>query len=155
MTERLFSFDPGGPHVGIAMWELRGERWRCTQARECLPEEFGDYVRRFIDGGLVTAVAYEVFRLGGGREAMQQRGSTFPTVECIGLARHHCRWAGVEFRGVERGVRKATLTRMKAIGWQFPRGVSGHVRDAIAVGAAALGWRAADHFEGDGIATRN
>lgn len=147
----LLSIDPGAPHVGAALWVEYDGRWVCRRARELTPEEYGDLIRDFCDNRKVELVAYETFRLGGGQEALQQKGSTFGTVECIGLARHFCRWNGIGFIPIERGVRRATLMRMKAVRWGFPRGASDHVRDAIAVGASALNWRAADHHDGDGV----
>lgn len=153
MTERLLAIDPGDPHVGLAMWqrETPDDRWVCTQAKEVTPDEFRDIVQRFTSQRLVGRVGYEVFRLAGGQEAAQQKGSTFKTVEVIGIARGYCESAGISFDGCERGERRATLKRMRAIGWRFPPGSPTHVKDAIAVGATLLGWRAANHVEGDGV----
>lgn len=153
VIQRLASFDPGWPHCGTAIWEYRGGRWVCTAAREVDPERFADSLHALLIAGKLTRVAYEVFRLGGGQEAMQQLGSTFGTVEVIGQARLLCRWHGIEMEPIERGVRRATLTRMKAVKWGFPRGSPTHVKDAIAVGASALDWRAANHEPGDGVRT--
>lgn len=157
MPKRLFSFDPGAPHVGIAMWEYSETegRWVCFQAKECTPDEFEAYCKRFTERGLISAMAYEIYRLGGGEEAARQLGSTFPTVECIGIAKHYCRLHGIPITGCERGERRATLKRMRAVGWKFPRGSSDHVKDAIAVGATILEWRAANHIEGDGVRPRS
>lgn len=149
---KLLSVDPGDPHVGVALWVRSGprDRWRCTRAREMLPEAYADSVVKIIDGCQVDAVAMEAFRLGGGQEAMYQKGSSFGMVELIGLTRHHCRWVGMPFVLVPRDQRSNTLKRMKTVKWGFPRGAGGHVWDAIAVGARVLGWSAADHVEGDG-----
>lgn len=153
MTERLLSFDPGDPHVGLAMWQYSEteERWICTQAKEVEPVEFRAVVKRLTGRHLVDRVAYEIFRMTGGQEAMYQKGSTFKTVEVIGAARDYCDTAGVPLIGCERGERRATLKRMRAIGWRFPPGSPAHVKDAIAVGATVLQWRAVDHIEGDGV----
>lgn len=148
----LLSIDPGDPHVGVALWvENDDGRWRCRRAREMTPVEFADALEQLLSGGKIQRVAYEVFALGGGQEALYQKGSTFGTVEVIGTARTLCRWHGIEMEPVSRARRKSTLTRMKAVRWKFPPGAPTHVKDAIAVGATALDWRAASHVAGDGV----
>lgn len=150
-VDRLLSVDPGSVHVGVALWELHSNRWRCVSAKEVTPDEYADLIRRTVGQNTIGRVAYEVFRLTGGDEAARQRGSTFGMVELIGLTRHFCRWHGATIEGFERGNRKSALTRMKAVGWRFPRRVADHVLDAIAVGACATDWSAADHVPGDGM----
>lgn len=154
MAERLLAFDPGDPHVGVSLWHRPdGGRWECLKAKEMTPDQFADLIFDVTANGRITAMAYEIFRLGGGQEALRQQGSTFGTVELIGLARHHARWASIDFQGFERGNRASALKRMKAVRWQFPRGCSDHVRDACAVGACYTRWTANDHFDGDGVRT--
>lgn len=148
---RLASVDPGDPHVGTAVWELHDGLWMCVSAKEVTPERFADSLNKLLARGMFDRVAYEAFRLGGGQEALMQRGSVMPAAETIGQLKLLCRWYGILPEPVERDPRKATLTRMKAVKWAFPRGCGNHVRDAIAVGAHATGWRAADHVPGDGV----
>lgn len=151
---RLLSVDPGSVHVGVAIWEYDESvgRWFCDVAREVDPVRYADkVVGGLIDQGKIDRIAIEAFHLGGGQEALYQKGSSFGMVELIGLTRHHARWIGVTFEEVTRSQRKGALTRMKAIGWRFPVGSPTHVKDAIAVGAVVLEWRAANHVEGDGV----
>lgn len=147
----LLSFDPGDPHVGVALWVQTGDRWICRRAREHTPNEFIDILRRLLAEAKIQRVAYEVFALGGEQEAMMQKGSTFGMVEVIGSARHECRLYDIDLEPVQRSRRKSALTRMRAVGWKFPRGAPSHVKDAIAVGAVVLDWRAVDHIPGDGV----
>lgn len=159
MTERLLSFDPGDPHVGWAIWELLpdqlsfGERWKCMQAGELTPEGFIDMLRDELelnDVNPFTRVAGEEFKLFAD-VAMQQTGSSFGTVEVIGAARHLCRWANMPFELVTPSNRDACFTKMKAVGYRFPKDAAGHAKSAICVGAVATGWRAVKHYEGDGV----
>lgn len=149
--QRLLAIDPGDPHVGLAFWQLVGGRWRCEKAREVTPERYADALYAMFNKDQLHRIACEKFQLGGGQEALRQAGSTFGTVECIGWARHLCRLHDVPFELVTRSQRANAVKRMKAIGWRFPRGASDHIRDAIAVGAFATGWRASNHIEGDGV----
>lgn len=143
------SFDPGSTHVGLALWELSGGRWYCQKAKEVTPERFADVLVLALNQGKLSRVAGESFNLQSDK-ALQQIGSSFGTVECIGLARHECRWHGIELEEITPAVRKGAYKRMRAVQWRFPVGVPDHVWSAICVGACATGWSARNHFEGDG-----
>lgn len=147
----LLAVDPGAPHCGVAIWHDLSGQWQCRQALELTPDEYQDRLRTYLERSKLDRLAYEEYRLGSGREAAFQRGSTLGVVEVIGATKALCREFDIEPEPVQRARRKAALRRMRAIGYRFPVGCSDHVRDAVAVGAVAVDWRAIEHLDGDGV----
>lgn len=152
----LLSVDPGSVHCGYAFWKddedvLTGtRRWKCHEAYELGPDEFLDRAKTYLENKWFDRVAVEEFRLQGNK-ALAQTGSSFGTVEVIGVLRHLCRWNNVPFELITPLARDAAFIKMKAIGYRFPKDGPGHTKSAICVGAVATGWRALEHFEGDGV----
>lgn len=152
----LLSVDPGSVHTAWAIWEMRadpatnGARWKCIEAHELTPEPFLDLARYWIQNRVYDRVAVEEFKLQADK-ALQQTGSTFGTVEVIGTLRSLCRWNDVPFEIVTALARDGAFTKMRAVKYRFPRDRDGHMKAAISVGAVATGWRAINHFEGDGV----
>lgn len=152
----LLSIDPGSVHTAYAMWELRadvatnGTRWKCQEAHETTPDDFLDMFKVWTAEHVYDHVAIEAFFLQGDK-ALAQTGSSFGTVEVIGVVRHLCRWAGVPLTLVRPLVRAAAFKRMRAVKYRFPRDGAGHMKAAICVGAVATDWRAINHFPGDGV----
>lgn len=152
----MLSFDPGSVHCGVAIWVNRPDqitadyRWKCQDAWEAAtPEEFIDSVKSQLEAKLIDRVAGEAFFLQKDK-ALAQTGSSFGTVEVIGVVRHLCRWNSVPFQLVRPLERDACFIKMQAVKYRFPKG-SDHVKSAVCVGAMATGWRALNHFEGDGV----
>lgn len=147
---KLLSIDPGSEHSAWAVWELQGERWKCRECYELKPDGFLDLARGWIEKHEFNRVAIEEFKLFGDK-ALAQTGSKFGTVEVIGVVRHLCRWNDVPFEEVTSLARDAALIKMKAVKYKFVRDKFDHKRAAVCVGAVATGWRAVNHFEGDGV----
>lgn len=151
----LLSIDPGSAHCAWAIWELQpdriteGTRWKCIYAAELGPEEFLDNAKRWISGREFAQVAIEAFFLQSDK-ALAQIGSSFGTVEVIGVVRHLCRWNSVPFETVTSSARDAAFIKMKTVKYKFPKDRAGHMKSAICVGAVATGWRATNHRVGDG-----
>lgn len=153
----IVSIDPG-QHVGFAVWREGTDspdgQPRCVWATEFTPPQAEDWLwsrliarPRGLVGEAIRAVYMEEFRLRGGRAALQQQGSDFPASQLIGAVRLMTRMHShpVEFGLITPGVRAAALERATALGIVWPsHGHGGHAKDAVAVGIAALGLRAAD-----------
>lgn len=152
----LLSIDPGAVHTAYAVWELHadqatnGTRWKCMEAHETTPDNFLDQFREWVDLHKYDRVAIEEFRLHGNK-ALQQTGSSFGTVEVIGVVRHLCRWADVPLQIIRPLDRDVAFTKMKALHYNFPKDRLGHMKAAICVGAVATEWRAINHSVGDGV----
>jgi hypothetical protein len=132
VTRTAFSVDPGGAHVGLALWHEDGDRWVLDTVDELTPDFYLEWVEsslRHYDLG-----AIEIFRLGSPREAMAQRGSDFPTVELIGVTKTAATRARVELLLTDRTKKKSALARIavRAPGGRVP-GRNQHCRDAVSV----------------------
>lgn len=115
----------------------------CNWAAEWHHEQTADY---FLSGDFAEAgydlTIVEGFWLLPGKGALMQAGSTFPTVELIGIARHVCRRLGVPFLTVTPMNRSATRKRMVAYK-KYERvsfGHGDHALDAEAVVVAGMKW---------------
>lgn len=152
----LLSVDPGAVHCGYAFWKdgidsITGElRWKCHEAYELGPDAFLDRARMYIENKWFDRVVAEEFRLQRDK-ALAQTGSSFGTVEVIGVLRHLCRWNNVPFETVTSLARDAAFIKMKAVKYRFPKDPDGHMKSAVCVGAVATGWRALNHYVGDGV----
>lgn len=152
----LLSIDPGSAHCAYAIWELQGDpetdgtRWKCQEAFETGPDNFLDQFRDWVDLHKYDRVAIEEFRLQADK-AKQQTGSSFGTVEVIGVVRHLCRWADTPLQIIRPLDRAVAFTKMKAVRYKFPKDRLGHMKAAICVGAVATEWRAINFREGDGV----
>lgn len=143
----LLAFDPGGVHVGVSAWSLRGEYWVPEWSVERTWLDSTRAVLNWLndDVRIADVIAYETFRLRGGTTALAQTGKTFPEVELIGVIRAVTDRLGVPLVGVEPSNRAAAVKRATALGYKWrARGNGGHARDAEAVAICALDLRAMD-----------
>lgn len=126
---------PGDVHVGVCYWVGKEAQW----AREFRPEEFVDWLIGKMSAGEIKAVIYEVFLLYNNK-AIQQTGSTFGTVELIGVMRHLCRRAEVPFHGYQASVHKSLYKNLdyrppkKGLRDWVSYGHGAHTKDAECVG---------------------
>lgn len=139
---RVLAIDPGDPHVGVAIWYGEGESWTLDSAVEMLPDQALDYEWNQCYRGVVTEVAYERFRLRGGIGALQLAGSELEVVQVIGVIKWIAKRFDIPVHGYTNSDRSAALVRMRSRGFSFPKKAGGHGRDAAAVGAVHIGWRA-------------
>lgn len=127
----ILAVDPGGSHVGVAVF--RGER--CIDVTELDPQVFLEELswRR----GIETVVCEE-FRLRRSA-ALSLVGSTLPTVELIGILRHYCRVYDIAFVTQPATIKRPTAAQMRRRGVEslaLRRHAGGHARDA-----ELHGWR--------------
>ena len=94
MIERICAVDPGGEHVGVAIFARGADsNWRCQRAAEYTPADFEDWFSQEITYGEFRVVVVEEFRLYPDK-ARAQTGSTMPTAELIGVIKYVVRMFG-------------------------------------------------------------
>jgi hypothetical protein len=117
----MVSVDPGGVHVGVAVFEGHHGTWRCVYACEMSPDEFSDWLANSFAMGRIDILVYERFILERER-AGTQVGSEMETSQLIGVIRwlwRHCRdsnrWPGgpVELVGQTNKIKRPTLAVLK------------------------------------------
>lgn len=117
----MVSVDPGGVHVGVAIFEGREGVWTCVYACEMEPDEFSDWLANALAVGRIDVLVYERFILERER-AGTQVGSEMETSQLIGVIRwlwRHCqhdnRWPGgpVELVGQTNKIKRPTTAVLR------------------------------------------
>lgn len=99
-TRMMVSVDPGGVHVGVAMWtyDADGGGWGCDHAQEMTVPEFIEFLERQFAAGSVATVVYESWQLYADK-AQEQVGSELEVVQLIGVIKHLASRAPVPWPG--------------------------------------------------------
>lgn len=125
----ILAVDPGGSHVGVAIF--RGER--CIDAFEVTPDELvNELFWRGTTLRHTETIVCEEFRLRRSA-ALSLVGSTLPTVELIGVLRHYCRVYGIAFVTQPATIKRPTAAQLRHRGVEslaLRRRAGGHARDA-------------------------
>lgn len=88
----LVAVDPGGVHVGVAVFRKRTSGWRCIWAGEMTPVLFEDWLTDKLDSGDIDVLVVEEWKLFADKAA-QQIGSHMETSQLIGSIKYICRRA--------------------------------------------------------------
>ena len=113
----VLAIDPGET-VGIAVFTEKG---KALKVEEIPSDEFFDRLADYTPGKLTTVVV-EDYRLRQGKQ-MQQTGSRFETVQCIGAARLFARIHGLDFHRQSPQILTVTAKHMRIhVG-------TGHIQD--------------------------
>lgn len=123
-VSRWLGVDPGTAHCGMSLWNDGA----CTFAAESTPGYYADFILDHV--AAFDTVYIEDYTPDGGFGS----GGSARTLELIGLTRHACRRAGVEFVAVTRRDRAASQKRAKAAGFRVP---NDHAFSSVAVVVAA------------------
>lgn len=95
---RLVAVDPGGVHVGVALFGFDGQAWSCLWAGEMQPEEFEDWLSEHMVHSGIDILVVEEWQLFGDK-ALEQTGSDMPTSQLIGVIRYiHRHMKGTQAR---------------------------------------------------------
>jgi hypothetical protein len=113
----VLAIDPGET-VGVAVFTERG---KAITLNEYPSDEFFDRLAEYQPGKLTTVVV-EDYRLRQGKQ-MQQTGSRFETVQCIGAARLFALIHGLDFHRQSPQILTVTAKHMHI---HLP---SGHIQD--------------------------
>lgn len=84
---RLVAVDPGGVHVGVAVFGCNNSGWSCFWAGEMQPEEFEDWLSEHMVHSGIDILVVEQFTLYADK-AMEQTGSDMPTSQLIGAIKY-------------------------------------------------------------------
>jgi hypothetical protein len=127
---QFYSVDPGEEHVGIACFDRApGKSWSVIWAHTFPPEPALDKLVQWIDGGGVQMMLAEQWRVYPGLAEW----SECRTAEVIGVLRHHCRWAGVQFETIPARAKKPARAFCRRKGVPLI-GDTDHARDAELIG---------------------
>lgn len=85
MRKMLF-IDPGGVHVGHAVFSLTKDGWVCTNTYETTPELAEEQIELALLNNTYNVICYERFKLFG-HLALSQIGSEFRASQLIGVIR--------------------------------------------------------------------
>ena len=107
------SVDPGGVHVGVAVWEWADSGWVCAIAIERSPLEFERELVDALDRDMVGTIVVEDFRLDGGL-ASKLAGSRMETSKLIGVIEYLGRWASVPVVLQDRQIKTPTRSILRA-----------------------------------------
>lgn len=124
----LIAVDPGGT-VGYATYPLIGGRFEtlAVAAGQAPVNDFLDWARDSISSD--SLVVCERFTITA-NTAKLTAGGAHDTLDCIGVLKHLCRWAGARFELQASGQAKNFVTdsQLKTLGLWVPS--QDHARDA-------------------------
>lgn len=139
MTETpsyIVSVDPGGIHVGVAVFERVEGSWVCRRATEMTPREFEDWLAETLHIVEHTLIVEE-WRLFADR-AKEQTGSAMETSQLIGVIKYIHRKAAPPNNDIvwqqptiKHPTRSVLNSRNVEITDKIDRGYSDHAIDAI------------------------
>lgn len=86
---RLVSVDPGGEHVGVAVFGKNTRRggWECLSAIEMTPIQFEDWLSEHMALSTLDILVVEEWKLFGSK-ALAQTGSAMETPQLIGVIKY-------------------------------------------------------------------
>ncbi len=151
-TRLMVSVDPGGEHVGVAMWSYEADLggWGCDYAAEMNPEEFVLFLEAQFKAGGTATIVYESWQLYADK-AQQQVGSDLEVVQLIGVIKYLASRAPVPWPGKKvqifkqqaaiKTATRAVLQRKKvvSVAKRLGKDPDGHAFDAELHGYHFLG----------------
>jgi hypothetical protein len=94
--EMLVAVDPGGVHVGVAVFKKKQRGWTCDWAGEMTPVLFEDWLAEKLHNGEIEILVVEEWKLFADKAA-QQIGSHMETSQLIGSIKYIVRTADLHW----------------------------------------------------------
>ena len=136
--------DPGGKHVGVAVFEQDyAGLWSCVATQEFEPSSFVEVFDAWVRGGLFDVVVFERFILEPSRAPMLA-GSEMETSQLIGVIKYLVRQTiggRVKLLGQTNKAKRPALAWAESTKYRFTsvrEGSGGHCKDAELHGVYAI-----------------
>lgn len=144
--QAVVAIDPGDVHCGMALGVASTSgQFIVTRAWEATPDECADEVAGWLLAGELKAVVVERFSLYAD-QAQTQVGSSFPTVELIGVLKYLVRVAGSALLVTQGAdIKKSMRAQLRARNIKLLPAEADHARDAQLhlwhyAGKELMGW---------------